>query len=219
MPVAVTYCPLCNSAIIFDRRLDGKVLDFGTTGKLRHSEMVMYDRQTESWWRQFLGQGIVGEMTGKRLKTIPVRLESFANYKKRAPGGNVLVPNDPGMRRYGANPYAGYDTSPTLFLFQGDLPKGINPMVRVIVVEGQARSLPLLRERGRVTQGDLVSTWRAGKNSALDTRAIGPGPRRRQRGCPAHLGRPGGRQGPGRGLRCYLRLRLQRLFPGPQNPR
>ena len=79
VPVAVTYCPLCNSAIIFDRRLDGKVLDFGTTGKLRHSDMVMYDRQTKNWWQQFLGQGIVGEMTGKRLKTIPARLESFAN--------------------------------------------------------------------------------------------------------------------------------------------
>ena len=79
VPVIVTYCPLCNSAIIFDRRLDGKVLDFGTTGKLRHSDMVMYDRQTENWWQQFLGQGIVGEMTGKRLKTIPARLESFAN--------------------------------------------------------------------------------------------------------------------------------------------
>ena len=66
-------------------------------------------------------------MTGKRLKTIPARLESFANYKKRAPGGDVLVPNDPGMRRYGANPYAGYDTSPTPFLFQGDLPKASTP--------------------------------------------------------------------------------------------
>ena len=218
VPVIVTYCPLCNSAIIFDRRLDGKVLDFGTTGKLRHSDMVMYDRQTESWWQQFLGQGIVGEMTGKRLKTIPARLESFANYKKRAPGGDVLVPNDPGMRRYGANPYAGYDTSPTPFLFQGDLPKGINPMVRVIVVDGQARSLPLLRERGRVTQGDLVSTWRAGQNSALDTRVTAQG---RDVGNVV-IRRTQGGQGDGKARDVVyddLRLRLQRLFPGPQNPR
>ena len=175
VPVAVTYCPLCNAAIVFDRRLDGRVLEFGTTGKLRRSDLVMYDRQTESWWQQFLGQGIVGEMTGKRLKTIPARLESFADFKKRAPAGDVLVPNDPGMRDYGANPYAGYDTSPTPFLFEGGLPKGINPMVRVIVVDGQAWSLPLLREKGRVTEGDLVLTWRAGQNSALDTRAIARG--------------------------------------------
>ncbi len=117
VPVTVTYCPLCNSAIAFDRRLDGRILDFGTTGKLRHSDMVMYDRQTESWWQQFLGEGIVGAMTGKRLKIIPSRLESFANFKKRAPEGDVLVPTDPAMRTYGANPYAGYDTSPYPFLF------------------------------------------------------------------------------------------------------
>ncbi len=73
------------------------------------------------------------------------------------------------------NPYAGYDTAPYPFLFQGDLPKGINPMVRVIVVDGQAWSLPLLREKGRVTQGDLVLTWQAGQNSALDTRRISQG--------------------------------------------
>ncbi len=200
VPVAVTYCPLCNSAIIFDRRLDGKVLDFGTTGKLRHSEMVMYDRQTENWWQQFLGQGIVGEMTGKRLKTNPAQLESFANYKKRAPGGDVLVPNDPGMRRYGANPYAGYDTSPTPFLFQGDLPKGINPMVRVIVVDpGPESAAAQGKGQGHLRRSgvDLAG------GAELGPRYPGhrPGPRCRQRGHPAHPGRPGGRQGPGRGLR------------------
>ena len=110
-------------------------------------------------------------MTGKRLKTIPARLESFANYKKRAPGGNVFLPNDPGMRRYGANPYAGYDTSPTPFLFQGDLPKGINPMVWVIVVDGQARSLPLFRERAGAPKAFWCRPGRRGR-----TRPSIPGP-------------------------------------------
>ncbi|MEE2970884.1 MAG: DUF3179 domain-containing (seleno)protein [Pseudomonadota bacterium] len=81
MPITVTYCPLCNSAIVFDRRLDGRLLDFGTTGKLRKSDLVMYDRQTESWWQQFIGEGIVGEMTGKRLKMLPARVESLANFR------------------------------------------------------------------------------------------------------------------------------------------
>ena len=58
VPVTVTYCPLCNSSIVFDRRVDGQVLDFGTTGKLRNSDLVMYDRQTESWWQQFSGKEI-----------------------------------------------------------------------------------------------------------------------------------------------------------------
>ncbi len=73
-PVSVTYCPLCNSAIVFVRRIDGRELDFGTTGKLRKSDLVMYDRQTESWWQQFLGEGIVGEMTGKKLDMLPARV-------------------------------------------------------------------------------------------------------------------------------------------------
>lgn len=175
IPVTVTYCPLCNSAIAFDRRLDGKILDFGTTGKLRKSDMVMYDRQTESWWQQFLGEGIVGEMTGKTLKIIPSRLESFANFKKRAPEGEVLVPTHPGMRNYGANPYAGYDTAAFPFLYQGDMPKGINPMVRVIVVDGKAWSLPLLREKQTITKDDITLSWQPGQNSALDTRSIPKG--------------------------------------------
>jgi hypothetical protein len=175
VPVTVTYCPLCNSSIVFDRRLDGKILDFGTTGKLRNSDLVMYDRQTESWWQQFLGEGIVGVMTGQQLAVIPSRLESFADFKKRAPGGDVLVPNNPGMRNYGANPYTGYDSSGFPFLYRGDMPEGISPMVRVVVVGGEAWSMSLLRDKGTVTKGDLVLRWRPGQNSALDTRTISEG--------------------------------------------
>jgi len=175
VPITVTFCPLCNSAIVFDRRLDGRVLDFGTTGKLRNSDMVMYDRQTESWWQQFLGEGIVGEMTGKRLKMLPSRLESFANFKRRAPRGQVLVPTDPGLRSYGQNPYAGYDSASFPFLYRGEMPDGINPMVRVVVVDGKAWSWPLLVEKTTITDGDLTMTWSPGQNSALDTRAIRKG--------------------------------------------
>jgi len=107
-PVAVTYCPLCNAALVFERTVNGRVLDFGATGKLRHSDLVMYDRQTESWWQQFTGEAIVGEMTGSELKLIPSRLESFARFRERFSQGRVLVPNDPAARDYGANPYLGY---------------------------------------------------------------------------------------------------------------
>jgi len=175
VPITVTYCPLCNSSIVYDRRLDGKLLDFGTTGKLRNSDMVMYDRQTETWWQQFIGEGIVGELTGKQLKMLPSRLESFANFKKRAPDGEVLIANNPGMRSYGANPYAGYDSASTPFLYQGDLPDYINPMVRVVVADGKAWALPLLAEKGTVSDGDLTIKWTAGQNSALDERNIRKG--------------------------------------------
>ncbi len=175
VPVAVTYCPLCNSAIVFDRRVAGTATEFGTTGKLRNSDLVMYDRATESWWQQFLGEAIVGERTGTLLKMIPARLESWKRFAARHPGGKVLVPNHPGMRSYGMNPYAGYDSSARPFLYRGPLPEGIAPLARVIKVGDQAWALDSLREKGRIEAGELVLTWEPGQNSALDSRMIAEG--------------------------------------------
>ena len=170
VPVAVTYCPLCNSAVVFDRRVGDKVLDFGTTGKLRNSDLVMYDRQTESWWQQFLGEAIVGEMTGTLLDMIPVRVESFERFRARGAHGKVLVPNSMAARGYGNNPYEGYDGRPRPYpFFQGEMPADVPPLERVVAVGTEAWSLPLLREKGEVRQGDLILSWEAGQNSALDS--------------------------------------------------
>ena len=173
MPVTVTYCPLCNSAVVFDRRAAGFVLDFGTTGKLRNSDLVMYDRQTESWWQQFTGEAIVGTLTGAELKMIPARLESFAEFKARHPNGKLLIPNNPKLRDYGRNPYVGYDGAAAPFLFRGDYPKNIEPMARVVVVHGpwkkpKAVALEHLRKKGRIDLGGIELAWRAGQSSALD---------------------------------------------------
>jgi hypothetical protein len=179
VPVVVTYCPLCNAAIVFERRLGDLTLEFGTTGKLRNSDLVMYDRQTESWWQQFTGEAIVGQLTGRALKSLPARLESFALFKERHPQGQVLIPENPSLRPYGRNPYSGYDTSARPFLFAGELPKDINPMMRVVVVRTSdvpvAVTLELLRVEHRFTLADVRLTWREGQNSALDTGAIQSG--------------------------------------------
>ena len=175
VPVAVTFCPLCNTSIVFDRRLDGRVLEFGTTGKLRNSDLVMYDRTTESWWQQFLGEAIVGELTGARLEMIPARLESFANFKARQPEGKVQVPGSGGMRAYGRNPYGGYDSSASPFLYNGPMPDNIAPLARVVRVDDQAWSLDLLRGSGEILHDDLRLTWEAGQNSALDAGTIAEG--------------------------------------------
>ena len=175
VPVAVTYCPLCNSAIVFDRRLDGRVLEFGTTGKLRNSDLVMYDRTTESWWQQFLGEAIVGELTGRRLAIVPARLESWQRFSERHPDGRVLVPNNPRMRNYGRNPYRNYDSASEPFLYRGSFPKGVPPMARVVAVGDQAWTLLSLRQKGRIEHDDLVLTWAPGQNSALDTDRISEG--------------------------------------------
>ncbi len=175
VPVMVTYCPLCNTAIVFDRRIDGNAVEFGTTGKLRKSNLIMYDRESESWWQQMLGESIVGKRTGMRLPALPTRLESWERFKARNPDGKVLIPNNPEMRPYGANPYVGYDGSSVPFLYAGDFPENIEPMAYVVAVANQAWSLDLLRQEGKLESGDLVLTWEAGQNSALDTRAIAEG--------------------------------------------
>jgi hypothetical protein len=173
VPVTVTFCPLCNTAIVFDRRLGDRVLDFGTTGRLRKSDLVMYDRQTETWWQQFLGEGLIGELTGARLKMIPSRLESFAEFKARAAGADaqVLVPARGGLNGH-RNPYVGYDSNHRPFLYRGPLPEGIPALARVVRVGGEAWSVALLRRRGVIETGELRLTWRAGQNSALDTSHI-----------------------------------------------
>ncbi|MGF1650579.1 MAG: DUF3179 domain-containing protein [Hyphomicrobiaceae bacterium] len=181
-PVAITYCPLCNSALVFDRTLDAEVLDFGTTGKLRNSDLVMYDRQTESWWQQFTGEAIVGAMLGRELAMIPARLEAYADFKARHPDGRVLVPNDPLSRSYGQNPYVGYDTAARPFLYDGALPDGIEPMARVVVVRPGSGVAPIivtlehLRSRDQLDVGPgLKVWWRPGQASALDTSDIARG--------------------------------------------
>jgi hypothetical protein len=174
-PVAVTYCPLCNSAVVFDARVDGQALEFGVSGKLRHSDLIMYDRQTGTWWQQFTGKGIIGAHAGTKLEILPSRLESWASFLDRHPDGHVLVPNDPNARDYGRNPYVNYDQSDRPFLFRGELPDKLPAMSRVVVVGDQAWDLRLLEERQRIEHGDLVLSWSAGQNTALGAREIARG--------------------------------------------
>lgn len=175
IPVSVTYCPLCNSSIVFDRRLGNKILDFGTTGKLRKSDLVMYDRQTESGWPQFTDTGTVGEMNGKILTMLPARVESLAKFRASYPDCKMLVPNNPNFRPYGNNPYLGYDSSSSQILYRSEMSKGIAPLAYVVKVGDQASSLKKLKKAGKIVAGDLILTWSKGLNSALDTQDIGAG--------------------------------------------
>jgi len=175
LPVTVTYCPLCNAAIVFDRRIGELILDFGVSGKLRHSDMIMYDRQTESWWQQFTGEGIVGEFAGQRLETLPAAIWPFERFSKTYPHGLVLVPNNKHARRYGTNPYRNYDTSSWPFLYRGTFDEKIPALAYVIVVGDQAWPLALIRKQQDLTAYPLELTWHDGMNSALDARNVSEG--------------------------------------------
>ncbi|WP_420863884.1 DUF3179 domain-containing protein [Algirhabdus cladophorae] len=175
IPVAVTFCPLCNSGITFDRRVRGQVLTFGVSGKLRNSDMVMFDRETESWWQQAIGTGIVGDLTGEKLTALPTWMESWAEFKARNPQGLVMArPGAP--RAYGANPYQSYDSSHRPFLYSGELPPhDIPALARVVRIGDQAWPVARLRDEGGVTQSGLTLSWAEGQASALDSRNINAG--------------------------------------------
>ena len=177
LPIIVTFCPLCNSAIVFERTLDDEPVEFGTSGLLRNSDLIMYDRKTESLWQQFTGEAIVGDQVGTTLTFLPSSLISFNDFRAAYPDGVVLSQNTGINRDYGRNPYAGYDEiGNTPFLFTGDLDGRLPAVARVVTIsldDGTDVTYPLsiLSEVGVIndTQGetDLVVFHLPGTNSAL----------------------------------------------------
>ncbi len=110
--ILVTYCPLCLSGIVFDPQVQGERVEFGTSGKLWNSNLVMYDRTTDSLWSQVLGEAIVGEMTGTRLTVLPSDQIRFGEWKTLHPQGEVLSRDTGAARFYGRDPYGDYYTTP-----------------------------------------------------------------------------------------------------------
>ncbi|MGH1577035.1 DUF3179 domain-containing protein [Planktotalea sp.] len=175
VPVAVTFCPLCNSGITFDRRIPQGTLTFGVSGKLRNSDMVMYDRETESWWQQAIGEAIVGDLQGVKLTQLPTWMESWDEFRARRPDGLVMEQPDYG-RQYGRNPYVSYDSSHKPFLYNGEMPPhGIPALVRVVRVGDSAWPLTRLAELGEVSEKGVNLSWTSGQASALDAPQISKG--------------------------------------------
>lgn len=172
-PVAVTFCPLCNGAIVFERTVDDQVLRFGVSGLLRNSDLIMWDDATQSWWQQFTGTGIVGQYTGHQLTILPSQVVGFGAFAEQYPAGEVLSPGD---RSYGSNPYAGYDSSDSPFLFRGPVDERLFATARVLagVIDGVPIAYPFetLAEVGvindSVGETEVVAFWQPGATSALD---------------------------------------------------
>ncbi len=176
LPVSVTYCPLCNSALVFDRRVDGKVLSFGVSGKLRHSDMIMYDRQTESWWQQFEGKAIIGALEGTVLTQLVSWMEPVEAFVARNSGGLVMQEPKGFSRAYGRNPYRGYDSSDSPFLYRGENPPhGIAPLMRVVRVGNRAWPMDRVMREGEINEANVRIYVQGVMASALDTADIGKG--------------------------------------------
>ena len=143
-PVAVTYCPLCNTAIVYSRRVAGRLVTFGTTGNLRNSDLVMWDRPTQTWWQQYDGHAIVGSLTGQILTAVPSQTLSFADFRARYPDGEVLSRHTGFDRPYGQNPYVGYDaTAQRPLLYNGRLDPRLTPLQRVETIAAGADTVVL----------------------------------------------------------------------------
>ena len=141
-PVTITYCPLCNTAIGYYRQLGDRIFDFGTSGRLYNSALVMYDRQTESLWAHYTGQAIAGALTGSQLELIPVATVAFETFLDEHPNGLVLKRPGGFGRSYGTNPYANYDHpdgNPTFF--GGTPDPRLPPQTRVLVVRHDGASI------------------------------------------------------------------------------
>ena len=185
VPLTVTFCPLCNTAIGFKREFDSQVLDFGTTGRLRYSNLIMYDRQTETWWQQATGEAIAGRYAGSRLEFHPANIVSWEEFRTGYPRAEVLS-RDTGYRRaYGRNPYAGYDdVNNTPFLYRGPpTPEALPAMARVLTVdlEEETAAYPYTELAAHVVINDTVAGqalalfWQAGTASALDSANLAAG--------------------------------------------
>lgn len=182
MPVAVTFCPLCNSSVTFDRRVEGDVLDFGVSGLLRNSDLIMYDRQSETWWQQLTGEGLVGEYAGVPLDIVPSQVIGFGRFAERYPDGLVMSRETGYNRQYGINPYSNYDSrAGRPFLFRGELDQRLESAVDHVlaaIIGDSAKAYPfeILREQRVINDsiGDrpIVVFFQSGVASALGDSVI-----------------------------------------------
>ncbi len=187
VPLTVTYCPLCNTGIAFRRpTAGGRLLDFGTSGKVYNSNLLMYDRETKSLWAQALGEAVVGPLSGMKLELVPAQMVAWGDWLLANPHGKVLSRDTGAGRPYGRNPYTGYDAPGSRpFLFTGTLDPRLPATARVVGVQvgPDIEALPYdSLSSQRVGGWAVVQTvvggrnmavfWKAGTLSALDSSII-----------------------------------------------
>jgi len=153
--ILVTYCPLCLTGYVFDPLVKGERVEFGTSGKLWKSNLVMYDRKTDSLWSQILGEAVVGEMTGTKLKALPSDQVRYGNWKNLHPDGKVLSRDTGAVRFYGSNPYGDYFSATNLALSLAkptDTRLPNSAFIFGIVINGEAKAyhIEAVKEKGIV---------------------------------------------------------------------
>jgi hypothetical protein len=145
-PILVSYCPLCGTGIVFDRRVEGAVRRFGVSGLLYRSDLLMYDRETESLWSQISAEAVTGRSLGRRLALLRSRIERFGKWRRSHPETTVLSRETGYRRNYARSPYAGYADSPRL-AFPVPVDRRYHPKMLTLGLRiggGEARAYPAL---------------------------------------------------------------------------
>lgn len=159
-PVAVTFCPLCGTGMAFAARVGGRELDFGVSGLLYNSDVLLYDRQTESLWSQIMAQAVTGPMKGERLEFLPTAHTTWADWRARHPGTEVLSPETGHRRDYARDPYQGYRESERLAFPVAVQDRRLHPKEQVIGISlgGEHKAYPFsaLARSGRDSIEDRV---------------------------------------------------------------
>ena len=142
--VLITYCPLCGSVIGYERTIKGETVEFGTSGKLYNSNLVMYDRLTDSYWTQIEGRAVIGDLTGTELKLFPVEVLTWGNWKAAYQDSEVLSRETGHVRVYGTDPYGGYYSSRNLIFPVENEDNRLHPKAVIFGIElgGSAKAYP-----------------------------------------------------------------------------
>lgn len=134
-PILITYCPLCGSGIAFERMINGTAVEFGTSGKLYNSNLVMYDRKTDTYWTQIDGRAITGELTGMKLKAVSIDTVVWRDWKKEHPDSEVLSNETGFSRSYGRDPYGSYYEDSFLMFPVENEDKRVHPKTVIFGIE------------------------------------------------------------------------------------
>ena len=178
LPIAITFCPMCNSAVVYHREIDGQILRMGVSGNFYGNNFLMYDNLTESWWYQFTGLAVVGDYTGEQLDVVPSQVVGFYSYANRYPDGEVLIgdANRPNMN-YDQTPYMIYQNSSSPVLSNDTYDPRLSAMQRVLSTNVEqtpiAYPFSILRDVGvinDVVSGyPIVAFWQAGADEVITT--------------------------------------------------
>jgi hypothetical protein len=181
-PILVSFCPLCGTGIVFDRRIAGTTHRFGVSGLLYQSDMLMYDLESESLWSQIAARGVTGEARDRRLRLVRSKMETWGEWKRAHPETRVLSTRTGYARDYRRSPYAGYDRSRKLF-FPAPKDPRYHPKMRTLglrVPGGPSRAYPLQevqRAGGDVEEtfaGQRVRVRARGESGVFDVEAAAP---------------------------------------------